>query len=274
MPDSPPVLGIGPEALRLDGQVALITGASRNIGAAIAASFARAGADLVMAARGVPELERTAALIRAQAPERRVETVRADVLDGEQLDGLVADAMARFGRVDTLVNNAFSAGLTENRDVLEVSDETWDEVIMANLRAPLRLSRALARTMLASGRGGNIINLISGSGLLPNSAPGHRPAPTMAPYGVSKAALWMLTRYLSAELAPQVRVNALCPGLVSEQGGMRGEEPYERLLRLGAVPMNRIGRPEEIAGAAVYLASPAASYTTGEMLVCNGGRAW
>jgi NAD(P)-dependent dehydrogenase (short-subunit alcohol dehydrogenase family) len=274
MAESPPSLGIGPESLRLDGQVALITGASRNIGAAIAASFARAGADVVMAARGLDELEATAAMIRAQAPERRVESVRADVLRTEDLDALVAHAVTTFGHVDTLVNNAFSAGLTENRDVLEVSDKTWDEVLLANLRAPLRLSRALARTMLESGRWGNIINLISGSGLLPNSAPGHRPVPTMAPYGVSKAALWMLTRYLSAELAPQIRVNALCPGLVSEQGGMRDEEPYERLLRLGAVPMNRIGRPEEIAGAAVYLASPAASYTTGEMLICNGGRAW
>ncbi|MEA2212967.1 MAG: hypothetical protein QOF83_2915 [Solirubrobacteraceae bacterium] len=274
MAESPPSLGIGPEAMRLDGQVALITGASRSIGAAIAASYARAGADVVMAARGAAALETTAAGIRAQAPERRVETLRTDVLQSSDLEALVAHAVTTFGRVDTLVNNAFSAGLTENRDVLEVSDETWDEVLLANLRAPLRLSRAVARTMLDSGRGGSIINLISGSGLLPNSAPGHRPAPTMAPYGVSKAALWMLTRYLSAELAPQIRVNALCPGLVSEQGGMRDAEPYERLLRLGAVPMNRIGRPEEIAGAAVYLASPAASYTTGEMLICNGGRPW
>lgn len=268
------VVGIGPEAMRLDGQVAVITGASRNIGAAIAASFARAGADLVIAARGLDALDETAAMIRTLAPERRVETIRADVRDPADLDAIVARAAAVFGRVDTLVNNAYTAGLEENRDVLEVSDETWDEVLTANLRAPLRLARAVARTMLDSGRGGSIINLISGSGLLPNSAPGHRPAPTMAPYGVSKAALWMLTRYLSAELAPQIRVNALCPGLVSEGGGMRDEEPYDRLLRVGAVPMNRIGRPEEIAGAAVYLASPAASYTTGEMLVCNGGRAW
>jgi NAD(P)-dependent dehydrogenase (short-subunit alcohol dehydrogenase family) len=84
----------------------------------------------------------------------------------------------------------------------------------------------------------------------------------------------MLTRYLAAELAPQIRVNALCPGLTSEGGAMRVEEPYERLLRSGAVPLGRIGRPEEIAGAAVYLASGAASYTTGEVLICNGGRAW
>lgn len=269
-----PAPGIGPDALRLDGQAAVVTGASANIGAAIAASFARAGADVVIAARGVEALERTAAAIRAAAPGRRVEVVVADVTRPEDADRLVGHALDAFGRLDVLVNNAYSAGLAEGRDVLEVSDATWDEVLEANLRAPLRLIRGAARAMLDGGRPGNIINVISGSGLLPNSAPGHRPAPTMAPYGVSKAALWMLTRYLAAELAPQVRVNALCPGLVSETGGLRDEEPYERLLRAGAVPMNRIGRPEEIAGAAVYLASPAASYTTGEMLVCNGGRHW
>ena len=179
-----------------------------------------------------------------------------------------------FGRVDTLVNNAFSHGLDEGLDVLDVPDATWERVLETNLIAPLRLTRAFARDMLTSGRGGNVINLISGSGLLPNSAPGHLPAPTMAPYGVSKGALWTLTRYLAAELAPLVRVNALCPGLTSEGGGMRDEEPYERLIRSGAVPLGRIGRPDEIAGAAVYLASPAASYTTGEILVCNGGRAF
>ena len=151
-----------------------------------------------------------------------------------------------------------------------MSDETWERVIAINLFAPLRLTRALAPGC----ERGNVINLVSGSGLLPNSAPGHLPAPTMAPYGVTKGALWTLTRYLAAELAPQIRVNALCPGLTSEDGGMRVEEPYERLLRSGAVPLNRIARPEEIAGAAVYLASPAASYTTGEILVTNGGRAF
>jgi NAD(P)-dependent dehydrogenase (short-subunit alcohol dehydrogenase family) len=187
---------------------------------------------------------------------------------------LAEEAVARFGGVDVLVNNAFSAGLEEGLNVLDVPDGTWEGVFETNLFGPLRLTRALARNMLSSGRGGSVINLISGSGFLPNSAPGHLPAPTMAPYGVSKGALWTLTRYLAAELAPHVRVNALCPGLVSETGGMRDEEPYERLIRSGAVPMGRIGRPEEIAGAAVYLASPAASYTTGEVLICNGGRAW
>jgi NAD(P)-dependent dehydrogenase (short-subunit alcohol dehydrogenase family) len=267
-------IGVGPEALRLDGQVALVTGASKNIGAAIAGSFASAGADVLLVARGAERLEATAGAIRRQAPDRCVETALADITNREDVDRLVEKARSVFGRVDTLVNNAYSAGLDEDASFLDVSDGTWADVFEANLFGPMRLTRALAREMLDSGRGGSVINLISGSGFLPNSAPGHLPAPTMAPYGVSKAALWMLTRYLASELAPHVRVNALCPGLVSEAGGMRVEEPYRRLIESGAVPMGRIGRPEEIAGAAVYLASPAASYTTGEVLICNGGRAW
>jgi NAD(P)-dependent dehydrogenase (short-subunit alcohol dehydrogenase family) len=268
------LIGVGPDAFRLDGNVALITGASRNIGAAISASFAAAGADVLLVARGTEQLDATAEAIRAQTPGRRVETVVADVGVPADTDRLVEHAQRVFGGIDILVNNAYSAGLEDRASVLDVSDQVWEAVFETNLFAPMRLTRALAREMLASGRGGNIINVISGSGFLPNSAPGHLPAPTMAPYGVSKAALWMLTRYLATELAPQIRVNALCPGLTSEGGAMRDEEPYARLIGSGAVPLGRIAQPHEIAGAAVYLASPAASYTTGEVLICNGGRAW
>jgi NAD(P)-dependent dehydrogenase (short-subunit alcohol dehydrogenase family) len=268
------VIGIAPDALRLDGQVALVTGASKNIGAAIAASFASAGADVLLVARGEDRLAETAEAIRRQAPARRIETALGDVTVRADVDRLAGEALERFGHVDILVNNAYAAGLEDGLDALAVGDGVWERVFEANVFGPLRLTRALVRPMLESGRGGSVINLISGSAFLPNSAPGHLPAPTMAPYGVSKGALWTLTRYLASELAPHVRVNALCPGLVSEGGGMRVEEPYRRLIESGAVPMGRIGRPEEIAGAAVYLASPAASYTTGEVLICNGGRAW
>jgi NAD(P)-dependent dehydrogenase (short-subunit alcohol dehydrogenase family) len=267
-------IGIPPDAFRLDGRVALITGASRNIGAAISASFAGAGADVLLVARGAERLEAVAEAIRNQAPGRRVETMVADVGVREDGDLLVEHALRRFGCIDILVNNAYSSGLEDGASFIDVSDDVWEAVFETNLFAPMRLTRALASEMLAAGCEGNIINVVSGSGFLPNSAPGHLPAPTMAPYGVSKAALWMLTRYLAAELAPQIRVNALCPGLTSEGGAMRDEEPHGRLIGSGAVPMGRIARPDEMAGAAVYLASPAASYTTGEVLICNGGRAW
>jgi NAD(P)-dependent dehydrogenase (short-subunit alcohol dehydrogenase family) len=251
-----------------------VTGASRNIGASIAASFACAGADVLLVARGSQELEATAAAIRRQSPDRAVETVAADVGRDDDVDRVFEHALDTFGRVDTLVNNAYTAGLEDRATILDLPDATWRSVFQTNLFAPLRLIRAFARNAGEADRPASVINLTSGSGLLPNSAPGRLPAPTMAPYGVSKAALWMLTRYLAAELAPDIRVNALCPGLTSEGGAMREAEPYARLIKSGAVPMGRIARPQEIAGAAVYLASPAASYTTGELLICNGGRAW
>ena len=147
--------------------------------------------------------------------------------------------------------------------MLDVPDSTWERVFAINLFGPLRLTRRSRR----DARQRHQRRL----GLRPAAQQRARPPAraTMAPYGVSKGALWTLTRYLAAELAPNIRVNALCPGLTSEGGGMRNEEPYERLLRSGAVPMMRIARPEEIAGAAVYLASPAASYTTGENPDCQ-----
>lgn len=212
--------GIDGGAFRLDGQVALITGASRNIGAAIAGSFANLGADVLITARGGGELDATAAAIRAAAPDRRIETFAGDVGKTGDVEQLAAEVLERFGRVDILVNNAYSTGLQDGVNVLGVTDAVWQGVLESNLLGPVRLTRALAPAMLA-GDGGTIINLISGSGFLPNSAPGHLPTPTMAPYGVSKAALWMLTRYLAAELAPRIRVNALCPGLTSEGGGMQ-----------------------------------------------------
>src|SRR5690242_10064017 len=119
-------LGIGPDALRLDGQVALVAGASKNIGAAIAASYARAGADVLLVARGAERLEAVADTIRAQSPERRIETHTADVRDG---DAIAEHAFDMFGRVDTLVNNALDAGLDEGLNVLDVSDETWERVL-------------------------------------------------------------------------------------------------------------------------------------------------
>src|SRR5439155_21949296 len=159
---------------------------------------AQAGADVLLAARGRELLEAAAEAIRRQSPQRRIETTLADVGDRAAVDRLAEHALATFGRVDILVNNAFSAGLDDAANLLEVPDGTWEHVLETNLIAPLRLTRALARPMIESGRGGSVINLISGSGLLPNSAPGHLPAPSMAPYGVSKGALWTLTRYMAA----------------------------------------------------------------------------
>lgn len=244
-------------SFRLDGSTALITGASRNIGRAIASAFAHAGSDLVVVARDPVRLSRVAEAIRRQTGVK-VREVAADIASNEGLDSVTRELDA--GPVDILVNNAHITGGTTS--IATADDELWNTVFATNLWAPLRLARRLLPEMTAAGSG-CIINLMSGSGL--------QPTPDLAPYGVSKAALWMLTRYLAVEAAPAVRVNALCPGLVSEDGRPRNES--HRAI-IGAVPMGRVGRPEEIAGAAVYLASSAASYVTGELLIVNGGRPW
>jgi len=146
--------------------------------------------------------------------------------------------------------------------LLEQGDDLWEDVLSANLLAPVRLSRELVPRLRAQ-EGASILNVVSGSGFLPT--------PGIGAYGVSKAALWMLTRQLAVELAPQVRVNALCPGIVSPDG--RPQHPAHESL-LPTVPLGRLGRPEEMVGAARYLVSDEASYTTGEVLFVNGGRPW
>ncbi len=251
----------GSPNFRLDGRRAVVTGASKNIGAAIAAAFAGAGADVLLVARSHDELERTADELRA-GTGRRILSVQADVgaADATEVIGSAAELLG--GPVDVLVNNAFATGSTFGTSVFDVDDAAWSEVLNVNLMGPFRLARAFGKKMLQGG-GGSIINVVSGSGF--------QPTPTLAPYGASKAALWMLTRYLAAEGAPTVRANAICPGLIERAGQeMTGGQ---RAL-LSQVPMGRLGQPDEVAGAAVYLASDASSYTTGEVIFVNGGRPW
>jgi len=244
---------------RLDGKTALITGASRNIGLAIATAFAHAGAELVLVARGQERLEAVAESIH-QGSGAKVTTIVADIATDRGLDKLTqqVDGLG----VDVLVNNAHTIGSRPGSRLIDLDDSVWGEVISTNLLAPFRLVRHFAPLMLEKGSG-CIINLMSGSGL--------QHSPGLGAYGASKAALWMMTRSLAVELAPHVRVNALCPGLVSEDGKPRNES-QEGLL--AAVPMKRLADPNEISGAALYLATDEASYTTGELLIVNGGRAW
>jgi NAD(P)-dependent dehydrogenase (short-subunit alcohol dehydrogenase family) len=244
----------------LAGRAAVITGASKNIGAAIALGFAQAGADLVLVARGAELLESVAEGIR-QETGRQIATIVADISRADATPAIVDFATRTLGRVDILVNNAFSAGSSQ-APVLDLDLAVWDQVLETNLLGPLRLCRGFAPAMAAS-ESASIINVVSGSGFLP--------APNMGAYGVSKAALWMLTRYLAAEAAPSIRVNALCPGITTPDGEAN-HEIFRQLLPL--VPMRRLGRPEEMVGAAIYLASDAASYTTGEIIFVNGGRPW
>jgi len=246
--------------LSLEGRTALITGSSRNIGAATAHAFAAAGADLLMVARGADALEAKAEEIRA-ASGRRVVTLAADLAVADGIARLLDIAEREFEHVDVLVNNAFDTGGTFGRSVLDIDWSDWQRCLGANLEAPFKLSQALARRMSA-GRGGSIINLLSTAGFTP--------VPTFAPYGATKAGLWMLTRYMAKELAPKVRFNAVCPGTTAEDGGQENREAWTRVLP--SVPMGRVGQPQETAQAILFLASEASSYTTGQVIFVDGGR--
>jgi NAD(P)-dependent dehydrogenase (short-subunit alcohol dehydrogenase family) len=248
------------DVFRLDGKVALITGASKNIGAGLAHGFAAAGADVIMVARGGQRLEAVAQSVRAANPGRRVETITADVGIADDVARIVQASHDWFPQVHVLVNNAFARVDHSGMDILAIPDQAWIDPINVNILGPYRLCRGLGQRMMA-GDGGSVINLLTGSAFLPTKA--------TTVYGTTKAALWMLTRCLALECAPKIRVNALAPGLVSETGAPK--TPAGAAL-LPSVPMGRVGRPEEMIGAAIYLASEASSYTTGEIIFCNGGR--
>jgi NAD(P)-dependent dehydrogenase (short-subunit alcohol dehydrogenase family) len=251
------------DSFRLTGKVAVVTGASKNIGLAISRAFAESGAIVVMAARGEELLQQEAAAIREQTGAR-VETVIADVSTEDGTHSLSSYVHSEFPQADILVNNAAAAGNTYGVDVLEISDDVWHQTFATNILGPYRLCRDLGKRMFDGG-GGSIINVLSGSGFLPNSG--------LMPYGTTKAGLWMMTRYLSVELAPKVRVNGLVPGLtMADPDRPAAAAILEQFLPL--IPMKRTAHPSEVAPAAVYLASDAATYTTGTVLFVNGGRPW
>jgi len=249
-----------PDLLRLDGKVAVVSGASRNIGLAAARALAEAGAHVVMLARDDERLRTVAAEIARQTGA--TVTPRAcDVSSDAGLDGVVDWLGAEFGQVDVLLNNAHSTG-NRTAPVLLVTPEDWTATLSTNLLGPYRLCAGLIPAMM-DGRGGSVINMISGAAF--------RPRGTSLAYGATKAALWSMTQYLAQFCAPKVRVNGLVPGLVqSETGGPAGDDLLARYMP--EIPLGRVGRPEEIAPAIVYLASDASSYTTGSLMWVNGGR--
>lgn len=249
----------------LHGKVAVVTGASKNIGLEIARAFAEAGATVVAVARSAELLEQRCAEI-SEATGARVIPMTGDVTDRVSTDSLIDDVHGEFDQIDVLVNNAYAAGNTFGVPAFEIPDDDWETTFAGNVLGPFRLCRGFGAKMIA-GRGGSIINVLSGSGFLPT--------PGVMPYGSTKAALWMMTRYLASEAAPLVRVNALCPGItMSDTGGptLDTDDAIQKLVDL--VPLGRPGHPTDVAPAAVYLASDAASYTNGALLMVNGGRPW
>jgi NAD(P)-dependent dehydrogenase (short-subunit alcohol dehydrogenase family) len=248
------------ERFRLDGKIAVVSGASRNIGLEASRALASVGAEVVMVGRDEARLHAAA----ADVVDSTAGSIRARVCDvalEEDLDALLTWLAAEFGQIDVLLNNAHATG-DRKAPVLEASAADWAATLSTNLLAPYRLCAGVIPAMI-DGRGGSIINMLSGAAF--------RPRATTVAYGASKAALWSMTQYLARFCAPKVRVNAVVPGIIqSESGGPTGDDILPRYMP--EIAMGRVGRPEEIAPTIVYLASDASSYTTGSIVWANGGR--
>ena len=243
----------------LDGKVALVTGGSRGLGREIVLAFARAGADVVITSRKLDSCRELAEHVRAETGRRALPHA-AHVGDWEQLDELVEAAYGAFGRVDVLVNNAGIAPLYPSLD--QVSETLFDKVVGVNLKGPFRLS-ALVGGRMAAGDGGSIINISSIAAV--------RPTPNELPYAAAKAGLNTITAGFAQALGPKVRVNAIMAGpFLTDISRAWDMEAFER--DAARFPLRRGGRPEEIVGAALYLAGEASSYTTGAVIAVDGGR--
>jgi 7-alpha-hydroxysteroid dehydrogenase len=245
------------DRFHLTDRVAIVTGAGRGIGAGIALAFAEVGAHVVCAARTAAEIEATAAGVRTIG--RRALAVPCDVNDRAQLENVVARTVEEFGRIDVLVNNA---GGFPPRPALQTSERAFEEALRFNLTSAFLLSRFAVRHML-EGDGGTILNISSAAGRLVQ--------PGFVAYGTAKAALSFMTRLLAAEFAPRVRVNALAVGAVETSALAPFLDDDLRAKMASLTPMGRIGTVEDIAVAALYLASPAASWVTGKVLEVDGG---
>jgi NAD(P)-dependent dehydrogenase (short-subunit alcohol dehydrogenase family) len=245
------------DRFRLDGRTALITGASRNIGAAIGRAFAAAGANLVVNARTAGPLEAFAAEVHARFSVA-VTPIAADLSQPAERARLTDELRRGIGDIDVLVNNATSGGRPATG--LDTPSEMWRDAVEVNVAAPFELCRALVPGMRQRGRG-TVINILSTAAFTV--------VPPMLAYGAMKSALWTMTKYLARECAPEVRVNAICPGTVQE-GGTLKVPSWEKLLPLTA--LGRVGDPDELACAALFLASDASSYTTGQVIFVDGGR--
>lgn len=244
---------------KLDGKVAIVTGASRGIGAGIALGLAEAGAKVLLVSRTAPGPETNAALSKTGQPYAHF---NADLSQVSSVEPVVEAALSNFGRIDILVN---AAGTVRRGGVLEQTEADWDAVLNTNLKVPFFLSQACARQMLAQKQGGKIINICSllsfQGGIL------------VVGYAAAKHGLAGITKIMANELAAQgINVNGIAPGYIKTELTMplqNNEARYNSLL--SRIPQGRWGDPSDLVGAAVFLASSASNYVNGHILAVDGG---
>ncbi len=252
-------MNFSPEDFSLKGKVALVTGGSRGIGKAIAVGLAKAGADVALASRKLPDLEQVAQEIKEVGRKSLVVATHVARLD--EINNLISKVKGEFGKIDILVNNA---GTNPTMDTaMDLEERAWDSVMNLNLKGLFFISQAVARVMKENG-GGKIINIASDQGITPSILP---------VYSISKAGVIMETKVMANEWAKyNIRVNCIAPGLTktrfSEALWGNPDILQSAMMR---TPMKRIAEPEEIVGAAIYFASDASSYVTGQVLAIDGG---
>jgi 2-deoxy-D-gluconate 3-dehydrogenase len=249
-----------PDRFRLDGRVALVTGASRGLGAGMAIALAGAGADLVLHASERPAAATADAI--AQGTGRRAVTLTADLADRAAADRLMSGALAAFGRIDILINNA---GLVRRQPAATHGDDDWDHVLEVDLSSVFRLCRAAGQHMIERRQGGKIVNIAS---LL-----SFQGGITVPGYAAAKGGVMQLTKALANEWASHgINVNAIAPGYMETDNtaALRADAVRNRQIT-ERIPAGRWGTPEDLAGAVIFLASPASDYVNGHVLVVDGG---
>ena len=248
------------ECFRLDGRVALVTGASRGLGAGMALALSSAGADVALHSMTHPASATADAI--ATSSGRRTATVTGDLTDPDAAERIVADTLSAFGRIDILVNNA---GIIRRRAASEHTNEDWDAVIAVNLSSVFRLCRAAGRQMIERKSGGKIVNVASMLSF--------QGGVTVPGYAASKGGVVQLTKALANEWAASgVNVNAIAPGYMETDNTAALRADTARVREITArIPAGRWGTPQDLAGAVVFLSSPASDYVHGHVLAVDGG---
>lgn len=254
--------------MRLQGKVAIVTGASRGLGRAISVALAKEGADLVLTARG--STEEAATLVRKSG--RKALSVSLDIRNSRDVEAMVSRAMEEYGKIDILVNNA---GTFVSANVVDMTEEQWNNVLDVNTKGTFLCCRAVSKEMIKRNAGGKIVNIASNAGVV--GYPGY------SAYCASKAAILAFTESLAKELAPfNIYVNAICPGDVEtdmlieeirEVAKVRSKSENEiRSEKMKSIPLGRFAKPEEIANLVVFLVSDESNYITGEFVKITGGK--